>query len=431
MFGRDVNSERFWGRGSMAMLLAIGLILQSAIPVAAAVGDLDDTFDGNGKLTLNLSGGDDFLYDILIQPGDQKIVGGGRIDPGEPQWLIARWNPDGSLDSTFGGGDGLVFTNFGTGEDSVSAVALQDDGKIVAVGDAPGAGGRFGVARYNADGTPDATFSGDGRTTTDFGAGYDFAWDVAIQPGDHKIVALGLTGGSDPRFAVVRYNANGSLDTTFSGDGKTTVNLTTGEDAGLALALQPDGKMVLAGYASGAGGQIGLARLRANGSRDTSFSGDGRLTKNLSRGEDAAWDVAIQPGDQKIVLAGRSGAGGGSFAALRYNPNGTPDASFSGDGVTMVNITSFIDVARGMALQPDGKIVLAGTADEEFFAVARLTTSGAIDNSFAHDGTAIVNLTAGSDGATACAIQADNGVVAAGWAAGQGGRIGMIRLLGT
>ena len=256
------------------------------------------------------------MYDIAVQPADQKIVGVGRMDAGEPQFAVVRWNPDGSLDNTFGGGDGVVSTNFGSGEDSATSVALQADGKIVAVGGAPGSGGQFAIGRYNSDGTPDATFSGDGRTTTNITSGADFAWDVAIQPTDQKIVVAGRSGGADPRFAVVRYNTSGSPDGTFSGDGKTTVNLTTGEDNGTALALQANGRIVVAGFASGAGGQVGLARLRASGALDISFSGDGRLIKNLTKGEDFAWDVAIQPGDQKIVLAGRSGAGAGSLVAL-------------------------------------------------------------------------------------------------------------------
>jgi uncharacterized delta-60 repeat protein len=292
-------------RPLVATGFALALFVQSVSPAAAAVGDLDDTFDGNGKLTLNLSGGSDVVHDIVVQPGDQKIVGVGAMNPGEQQFAIVRWNTDGTADATFGGGDGIVSTNFGTGAEAATAVALQADGKIVAVGAAPGSGGQFAIARYNTDGTLDATFSGDGRTTTNFTSGDDFAWDVEVQPADQKIVVAGRSAGTDPRFAVVRYNTNGSPDSSFSGDGKTTFNLTVGEDNATAVALQADGKVVLAGYASGSGGQVGLARLLANGSLDLAFSGDGRLIKNLTKGEDFAWGVAVQPGDQKIVLAGR------------------------------------------------------------------------------------------------------------------------------
>jgi uncharacterized delta-60 repeat protein len=275
------------------------------------------------------------------------------------------------------------------------------------------------------------SFSGDGKTTTNFTTGSDFAWDVAIQPADQKIVVAGRTAGSDPKFAVVRYNTDGSLDGTFSGDGRATVNLTRGEDNGTALALQANGRIVLVGYASGLGGQIGVARLTASGLADTSFSGDGKLVKNLTPGEDFAWDVAIQPADQKIVLAGRSGQGAGSLVAARYNPDGSPDGSFSGDGVVAVGVTSFDDWANALALQTDGKIVLAGTSDGEFFVAARLTTAGTIDASFAHDGTAVVNLSSGPDFGRAVAIQADGGVVVGGQATGGGGKIALIRLLGS
>lgn len=429
LFDRDHTAGRRRVRPLLAVGFALFLVAQSVSPAAAAVGDLDDTFDGNGKLHLNLSAGSDHVRDVVIQPGDQKIVGVGRMDPGQPQFAIVRWNPDGSLDASFGGGDGRVATNFGAGEDSATAVALQADGKIVAVGEAPGSGGQFAIARYNVDGSSDATFSGDGRTTTNFTSGYDFAWDVAIQPADQKIVVAGRSAGADPRFAVVRYNTNGLLDGTFSADGKTTVNLTAGEDNATGLALQADGKIVLAGYASGSGGQFGVARLRTNGTLDPGFSGDGRLIKNLTKAEDFAWDVAIQP-DQKIVLAGRSGSGAGSLAALRYNPDGTPDTSFSGDGNVAVNVTSYDDRADALALQADGKLVVAGTADGEFFVAARLTSAGAVDSSFAHDGVAVVNLSSGADFGLAVAIQADGGVVVGGQASGSGGRVALIRLLG-
>lgn len=428
------RNRRIWHRIPRPLLagtFALALATSSASPAAAAVGDLDDTFDGDGKLVIDLSSGFDYFEDVVIQPGDEKIIGVGRRGSSDPQYVLMRRNPDGSPDTTFGGGDGTVFTNFGIGEDSATAVALDPDGKIIVVGDAPGFGGKFGVARYNPDGTPDTTFSGDGRTTTNFTTGYDFAWDVAIQPGDQKIVAVGRTGGADPSFAVVRYNENGTLDTTFSGDGLATVNLTTGEDNATAVAIRSNGQIVLAGSASGLGGQIGLARLRANGTLDSSFSGDGKLIKNLSRFDDVAWDVAIQPGDEKIVVGGRSGAGNGSLLALRYNVDGMPDTTFSGDGVAAVNVTSYNDFAMGLALQLDGNIVMAGTAANEFFLVTRFTATGVIDTSFADAGQALVNLSSGRDEATAVAIQADGAIVAVGLVSGSGGRIGMIRLLGT
>jgi uncharacterized delta-60 repeat protein len=241
----------------------------------------------------------------------------------------------------------------------------------------------------------------------------------------------GRSGSTDSRFGVVRLNTNGSLDGTFSGDGRSTVNLTAGEDTSTAVAIQANGRIVLAGYASGSGGQIGLARLRPNGNPDSNFSGDGWLVRNLTSGEDFAWDVAIQPSDQRIVLAGRSSAGAGSLVALRYNPDGSADNTFSGNGNVAINVTSYDDVASALALQQDGKIVLAGSADDEFFVAARLTSTGAVDQSFAHDGSTVVNLSSGPDIGLAVAIQADGGVVVGGFASGSGGRIGMIRLLGS
>jgi uncharacterized delta-60 repeat protein len=429
MFARYRLPEQVPARRLLAIGFVLALAAHSASPVAAAVGDLDDTFDDNGKMTLDFGAGDDFLWDVAIQSGDQKIVAVGQWAAGDAQWLILRLNPDGTPDATFSD-DGFANLGFSTGDDYATALAIQTDGKIVVAGRASGSGGRFGIARFNTDGTLDSTFSSDGKTTTDFTTGDDIAWDVGIAA-DDKIVVGGRSAGSDPRFAVARYNPDGTPDETFSSDGKATANLTTGEDNGIALALYDSGKVVLAGYASGSGGQIGLARFRAGGTLDTGFSGDGKLTKNLTSGLEVAWGVAIQPGDDKIVVGGRTGGANSKFVALRYNVDGSPDNTFSGNGNFSVDITSFQDDAYDLVLQSDGKILLAGTADYEFFAVVRLTDTGTVDSSFAHGGTMIVNFTPGYDIATGIAVESDGDVVVVGSSSGGGGKASIARLLGT
>jgi uncharacterized delta-60 repeat protein len=249
-------------------------------------------------------------------------------------------------------------------------VAIQADGKIVVVG-----GGGFALARYNPNGSLDTSFSGDGKQTTDFGCCANVANAVAIQA-NGKIVTVGSTdANSGGDFALARYNPNGTLDTTFSGDGKQTTDLGGRGSVANAVALQANGKIVAAGV--GGGGthpEFALARYEPNGSLDPAFSGDGKQTTDFGMGAaDAANGIAIQ-GDGKIVTVGRASGGstGDDFAIARYNPNGTLDVSFSDDGRNRTNFgaSGAFDGANGVALQGDGRIVAVGDGNGEF-ALAR------------------------------------------------------------
>jgi uncharacterized delta-60 repeat protein len=214
----------------------------------AAGGDLDQTFGGDGNVTTNFTSGNDGAGDLAIQP-DGKIVAAGRASgtAGFGRFALARYKPNGALDTTFGG-DGKVATNFTVGSDWANGVLIQADGKIVAAGTANV--GRFALARYNPNGTLDATFSGDGKVTTNLTSGVDIAAGVASQA-DGKIVAGGEAGfccewtGS----FLARYKTDGTLDTIFSGNGKVTTNFTAGFDSAQGVAIQADGKIVAAGGA--------------------------------------------------------------------------------------------------------------------------------------------------------------------------------------
>ena len=239
---------------------------------------------------------------------------------GAPDFALARFNPNGSLDTSFSG-DGKQTTDFGSSGDRAHGVAIQADGKIVAAGDSLGGSGfDFALARYNPNGSLDTSFSGDGKQTTDFG-GSEAASGVKLQS-DGKIVAV---GGDDSDFALARYNPNGSLDTTFSGDGKQTTDF-GGSDGARAVALQADGKIVAVGIAGGNGSSFAVARYNPNGTLDPTFSGDGKQTTSFGGYLDGATAVALQ-GDGKIVAVGHAGAANGDFALARYNPNGSLDTT--------------------------------------------------------------------------------------------------------
>jgi uncharacterized delta-60 repeat protein len=348
-----------------------------------ADGSLDTSFSGDGKQTTDLGGSDDGRAVAIQADGRIVVVGSSNAPPipgGAAQpwdFALVRYNVDGSLDASFSG-DGMQITDFG-GVDRASGIAIQADRRIVAVGES---GSDFGLARYNTDGSLDASFSGDGRQTTDFG-GDDDAGGIVIQ-GDGRLVAAGGSfAGGDGDFAVARYKADGSLDTSFSGDGKQTTDF-DGYEYGGGVAIQADDRIVVSGTSIPSGadsdfGDFAVARYDTTGSLDASFSGDGRQTTNFDV-EDTGQDVAIGA-DGKIVVAGKSSPdftlGRGDFALARYNTDGSLDASFSGDGrqTTDFGGTEVEDAGRGVAIQADGKIVVAGAttpgADPSDFALAR------------------------------------------------------------
>ena len=325
---------------------------------------------------------------------------------------------DGVLDSTFGTG-GIVTTNFG-GFDKAKDVAIQSDGRIVVVGRTGDQDdNNFVVVRYLPNGSLDPSFSSDGMVITDLSPSHDRATSVAIQD-DGKLVVGGSS--SDSSFAIVRYNTDGSLDTTFSSDG--VVETDFGSEAlGSDLAIQSDGKIVIVGSVGQTGDEdFGLARFNIDGTLDTSFSQDGLVTTNFSQFADLASSVVIQE-DGKIVVFGETENGSGEdYAFARYNPDGSLDTTFAGDGLFAVDgESSFgIDRTTGLALQADGKIVAAGNSFSGDWTVMRLDVDGTLDTTFAGDGLVVTPL-GPFDSAQSVAVQEDGKILAAGYSDGPGG----------
>jgi len=399
--------------------MACSLAMMSASPSRAAPGDLDRTFGVGGRVITNLTPGNDGASDVAIQ-ANGKIVVAGRASSrrGYGRFAVTRYRANGGLDPAFGG-DGVVITNFSKREDSAAGVAIQADGKIVAVGGAnPTARiSKFAVARYNTDGTLDATFAGNGKATTGFSGGQDEGRDVAIQA-DGKIV---VAGTADPgEFALARYNLDGTLDTSFDTDGKATADITAEYDAANAVAIDADGKIVVAGYGGDLPLTFALARFNPDGTLDTTFDGDGVVTTDLTDGFDNANAVTIQS-DGKIVAAGEAGfccEYTGSFGLVRYDADGTLDATFSGDGKVFTNFTNGDDSAGAVAIQPDGKIVAAGSEGfngaSSRFALVRYDADGVRDPTFGDNGRVITRFSRGFDFARGVAIQTDGRIVAVG-----------------
>ena len=309
----------------MVAALMVSALFSAA--AQAAPGDLDPTFSGDGKQTTDFGFGDSSALATVRQP-DGKIVAVGALSSNSG-FALARYNPNGSLDTSFSGDGRQVIPYF----DSANGVALQGDGKIVAVGRTFG---DFALARYNPNGTLDTSFSGDGMQTTDFGGigGFDQGNGVAIQ-GDGKIVAVGVAAVPDgDDFALARYNSDGTLDTSFSGDGKQTTDF-GGSDEANGVALQADGKIVAVGPRGG----HRRRRLRPRPLQHRRHARHGLLGRRQADHQLRLFRVGEQvalQGDGKIVAAGFTGGaarrGSGDFALARYNTDGSLDASFSGDG---------------------------------------------------------------------------------------------------
>ncbi len=310
----------------------------------------------------------------------------------------------GDLDLTFSG-DGIVRTVFSGGA-SANAVALQEDGKIVAVGSTPGPSGtgEFAVARYLTDGTLDVGFDADGRLTTGIAGGTDdAAHSVAIQA-DGKIVVAGTD--SDERFAVVRYLTDGSLDPAFGQGGIATTNLTRRHDVGYGVAIQPDGKILVAGGAA-SDHRFGVVRYLPTGDRDATFGTNGKVV--AVRGGTAR-AMALQP-DGKIVVAGYVPFGA---AVARFRVGGRLDSSFGRDGVANRGLADSFPLA--IALQPNGKIVIGGNLyDVSACLLIRLRSDGRPDTSFAGDGEKMVSFGTGLQSITVIAVQPNRKILASGY----------------
>jgi serralysin len=361
-----------------------------------ADGSLDATFDGDGTVAtpFRTSAGCSDVANAVVVQTDGKIVAVGYSYCTRSKFALARYDSDGTLDASFGG-DGKVLTSFGDPRHCsayAEAAAIQTDGRVLAAGEAHcgvSARARFAVARYASDGTLDVTFGGDGEVRTDFTAGYDFANDVAVQA-DGKIVVAGPApyANEHARFGLARYHVNGTLDTGFGGDGKVRTGFKSSRCGDSAdpqgMALQADGKVVVAGYAGCAATAGGLfhprwvlARYTTIGGLDTTFGGDGRVVSIF--GADTCGDVpyggvAIQT-DGKIVAAGTTGCARLRFTLARYGPHGRLDSTFGGDGKVTTAFGSAadcIEIAFDVAIQIDGRIVAAGTGACQFrFVMAR------------------------------------------------------------
>lgn len=449
-----------------------------------SAGMIDPSFSTNGVALTTLSTvtyPDEVAYDVQIQ-ADGKIVAAGYASTAKTSndFGLARYNANGSLDTSFGAG-GKVLTDFGGTRDRATDMAIQAGGKIIAVGisnrnTSTKAGALpnndFALARYNLNGSLDTTFGAGGKVTTAISTSAsadsffhyaDTATAVVIQP-DGKILVGGKTSnGSKLDFALVRYNANGTLDTTFGAGGKVVTAIGPGNDDLNGMALQtvieggtPTIKIVVAGSVySGTSTDFALARYNLNGSLDTTFGAGGKVITAISPSRDTANDLVIQP-DGKIVLAGTSG-GSGDFTLARYfgsdttisngsdttiSKAGSLDPTFGASGIATA-VSPSHESGNAVALQTDGSLIIAGSrtdgANKQDTALARFHAEGTLDTTFGTEGFVVrsfgsgngfLGSTNGDDSAYGLAIQSDGRIVTAGYAHNSAQTFAVARFLG-
>jgi len=389
-------------------------------------GSLDTAFGTDGIVLTDVWGGHSYAKSVAIQSDGKIVVGGIATNTNNTTYYIAlvRYTSDGELDTSFSG-DGMVTTSLGGNYSLANDIAIDGDGKIVAVGYSyNGSNDDFAVVRYNSNGTLDTGFSGDGMVTTSLGSGYDIASSVAIQSSGEIVVAGSSdVGGGNYDFALVRYNSDGTLDTDFSGDGKLTTAIGSGEDVANSVAIDSVGNIVATGYShNGSNNDFAVVRYTSVGSLDTTFSGDGKLTTAIGSSDDQALSVAIQT-DGGIVAAGSSYIGNNNdYALVRYTSDGTLDTDFDTDGIVTTAVGSrLVDATvNSVAIQDDGKIVTAGGTSangKNYFLLTRYTSNGLLDTTFGTGGiltTEIGLAQSDSEGAKSVAIQSDGKIVAAG-----------------
>jgi uncharacterized delta-60 repeat protein len=453
-------------------------------------GSLDLTFGnhGNGLLTTGLSYTALNSNSVAVQPDGKVVVAGVSNAAGVGMFDVARFNTDGSLDTTFGG-TGLVSEQIAPGStDTAIGVVIQPDGKIVVAGNTNAFGSQenFAVMRFNPDGTVDTSFGNNGERVIDFYGGNDFLSAIALEPNGRIVVV----GKSDTHFALARLNADGSQDADFDGDGKLvfdfaatiTAGLLSGSTDGInALAIQPNGDIVVAGFTNV---EVDLLKINNNPNNWNVAMGrfnyiDGTLDSTFGRGglqvidylgsphgntpegpSEMATGLAVLPSGELAFSGWTEYGGGGENYYLGVTKNGILDGSFNADGEVVTDFSpdftsgslgspDLQDQANAIVVQPDGHIVMAGFSGPantgsaldpqppttSSFSLARYNSDGTLDQNFGFHGLVMTsfNPNVSLDNVTDIVMQPNGDILAVGTSDNQDGtgpHLVMARYLG-
>jgi uncharacterized delta-60 repeat protein len=434
-------------RRTLALVVALGVSLAAVAAAAPGKLDPGFGNGGIVVTATAPGAGADFQNGLVVQSDGRIVVGGESdmgATAGGLQWRLLRYTHKGELDLSFGVGGTAMASMSGAGgvDEIVWDVALQPDGKIVAAGDAMTVAGGFDVAlaRFNPDGSLDGTFGSGGKVTTAIGpgTGFDRAFEVTVLDGG-KILVAGFAdmgpGAGRRNFMLARYNPDGALDGTFGSGGIVITRVAPGDNRDQVstdgLTIDAVGRIVVGGAANmggGAGGfDFAVARYLPDGTLDPSFDGDGVVTTPLASGDE--FDIVISlaiDASGKILAAGVADQGGFvvDWALARYNTDGSLDPSFGSGGKVLTNLgsTNTDDDLEEVVIQSSGKILVGGSAAptvvtiDSDFAVGRYNPDGSLDRSFGNGGIVLTNTGAGngSDEIYGIALSSDAKLVVSG-----------------
>lgn len=384
----------------------------------------DGTFDGDfgnaGVFYQDTSSANFSNAAVEIQP-DEKIVIGGRF---QEDFAAVRLTNRGTRDLRFGR-NGLATTDVGNISASIRDLVVQNDGKIVTVGYAKMPKLHFAVARYNSDGSPDASFGNNGKVFTTINSENCEARKVILQT-DGKIIVAGSTlngqiasyGNYD--FVFVRYNTDGTIDETFGNNGKTVTDFGSPHEEIMSVIVQPDGKILALGGSNSSYIRSNLvARYNADGSLDTSFGDSGKTATYISENYVKTIGMVLQTGGKILVI----GNDYNNIVLMRYNPDGAIDSSFGNNGKSLIaNSNTNPEFGYDVIAQPDGKIIVVGLKylpfpnhNDSAFQLTRINADGLLDSSFGNNGKVITLIRSGYTRATSAALQPDGKIIAAGF----------------
>ena len=373
----------------------------------AQAGTPDPTFGQDGIVRIDIRLGGKF-YTSALQP-DGKIIACGSMYFSDlhgafTKTMLFRCNPDGSYDKTFGD-SGFIYTKVGDREAVIRSMAIQNDGKIVAVGyagenyyDSIRNYIKLILIRYNKDGKLDKSFGNDGIAYIKIRKSNLLSTEVVLQP-DGKILVAGTlqsleVAGFNSAMFVARFTKNGQPDSSFYHSGHRTLYLGWYSEVG-SMELCPDGKILIAGTSSAkqsGHAQYSIVKLTDFGELDTGFGEDGRVITHLREGYPHFVNCMVVQADGKIILgaAAYNHLTGNDFTIIRFTSTGIIDSTFGKNGLSIIDFGND-EIVTSLVIQPDGKIIAAGYSDDflyhnEFYILARISQSGLLDSSFNHNG---------------------------------------------
>ena len=382
---------------------------------------LDSTFNSSGKVLLSIGNSIDYVTGIDIQSDGKIIAAGNSVNGTDNDFAVARFNTNGSLDNSFGN-LGINTATFGISNDNCSSIKIQNDGKIILVGTSEiGNIQHFALIRYSTTGIVDSSFGNNGKVLTAIADTTSFANKIIIQ-NDGKIVIAGYSAsniGGYHDFAMIRYHNNGSIDSSFGINGIVTTDINSSYDNAQTLAIQTDGKLLLAGGASnGVDYDLAVVRYNTDGSLDLSFGVGGKQITPVGNHNDSPNSIAVQ-NDGKILLAGGTYNGTDyDYLIVRYNSNGNLDTTFGNNGIVIHPIGNSNEISSSILVQNDGKIILGGYTFTDtaicHFALSRYNNTGNLDSTFGDNGIIISNFGYDNEVIYSIAFQNDGKIIAGG-----------------